>query len=136
MTTSTSPVGMLGLTVPSGRGRTVPVSCTTHSGRTPLGGHEGRARLLGVEGALHEPAAVAHVDEDQAAVVAAAVDPAGERDGGADVLGAQGAADVGAGRVAGVQHRVSLSFGAPQAGEARLSVCGGGQASWSSSSSA
>jgi hypothetical protein len=32
--TSTSPVGRFGLTVPSGRLRTVPVTSTTHSGRT------------------------------------------------------------------------------------------------------
>ena len=37
-----------------------------------------RRRGLGMEHELHDPGAVAQVDEDQAAVVAAAVHPAGD----------------------------------------------------------
>ena len=42
-----------------------------------LGGRVGLGRLLGVEHQLQHAAAVAHVDEDDPAVVAAAVHPAG-----------------------------------------------------------
>ena len=41
-------------------------------------------RLVGVEDELHQPGAVAEVDEDEPAVVAAAVDPAGDPHLGAD----------------------------------------------------
>ena len=51
-----------------------------------------RGRVLGVDDELHDAAAVAEVDEDEAAVVAAAIDPAGERDGTADVAGRELAA--------------------------------------------
>ena len=61
-----------------------------------LGGVErGAAGVLGVERDLRHARAVAQVDEDEAAVVAAVPDPAGQRDGLADVLGAELAAGVG-----------------------------------------
>ncbi len=41
-------------------------------------------RLVGVEDELHEPGAVTQVDEDDAAVVAAAMDPAGDPNLGID----------------------------------------------------
>ena len=74
-------------------------------GADGLGGVEGGAAgVLGVKGDLRHAVAVAQVDEDQAAVVAAVPDPAGERDGLADVLGAQLATGVG---VHGVSHSSS-----------------------------
>ncbi len=48
---------------------------------------EGTAGLVGVEDELDDAGAVAQVDEDQAAVVAAAVNPAGDADLGADPVG-------------------------------------------------
>ena len=44
------------------------------------------ARLVGVEDELNEPGAVPEIDEDEAAVVAAAVDPAGDADLGVDPI--------------------------------------------------
>ena len=65
-------------------------------GADVLGGVErGAAGVLGVEGDLRHAVAVAKVDEDETAVVAAVPDPTGERDGLADVIGAQLAAGVG-----------------------------------------
>ncbi len=52
--------------------------------------------LVGVEDELHEAGLVAQVDEDEAAVVAAAGHPARQRDARALVAGAQVAAQVGA----------------------------------------
>ncbi len=49
-------------------------------GAQPLGGGEGRRRRVRVEDELDDARAVAQVDEDQPAVVAAAVDPAGDAD--------------------------------------------------------
>ena len=43
-------------------------------------------RLVRVEHELHQPGAVAEVDEDQAAVVAAAMHPAGDADLGVDAV--------------------------------------------------
>ena len=75
---STSPVGMSGLTVSSERRTTSPA----HRDH-PLGAQLVRARVrlgrgLRVEHDLHEAGAVAQVDEHEAAVVAAPVDPAGD----------------------------------------------------------
>ncbi len=88
--TSTSPVGIFGLFVPSGRARTLPVTRTTHSLRSAaawskrsLGRSDGSKTRLGA------PFAVAHVDEDHAAQVAPGVDPAVEGDDLADVRRAQ-----------------------------------------------
>ena len=59
-------------------------------GADRLGAGEGLGtRELGVEGDLGHALAVAQVDEDEAAVIAAVPDPAGEHDLLADVLGAQ-----------------------------------------------
>ena len=44
------------------------------------------ARLVGVEDELNEPGAVPEIDEDEAAVVAAAVDPARDADLGVDPI--------------------------------------------------
>ena len=49
-------------------------------------------RVLGVEHELHDPGAVAQVDEDQPAVVAPAVDPAGHARRGVGAVGGQLAA--------------------------------------------
>ena len=48
---------------------------------------ESLAGLVGVEDQLHQPGAVPQVDEDEAAVVAAAVDPAGHAHLGVDPVG-------------------------------------------------
>ena len=53
-------------------------------GAQVLGDGERVAGGLRVDDELHEPRAVAQVDEDQPAVVAAAMDPAGDADLGAD----------------------------------------------------
>ena len=58
-------------------------------GAQPLGQRVGLGRRLGVEDELDDPGAVAQVDEDQPAVVAAAMHPAGDADGRVDVAGAQ-----------------------------------------------
>ncbi len=64
-------------------------------GTDGLGGAEALlVAQVGVELQLREALAVAQVDEDQAAVVAAVPDPAGERDGLADVLAPKLAAGV------------------------------------------
>ena len=84
--TSTSPVASAGLTVPSGRGRTRPVDLEDPLGAHLLGDDERGAGDVRVEDELDEAGAVAQVQEDETAVVAAAVHPAGERDGLADLL--------------------------------------------------
>ena len=58
-------------------------------GAQPLGERVGVGGGLGVEDELDDPGAVAQVDEDQPAVVAAAVHPAGHAHGRVDVAGAQ-----------------------------------------------
>ena len=81
--TSTSPLARFGLTVPAGR--------RAHLAGHPqhvlvahaVGGREGLG-AVGIAHHLHQALAVAQVDEDHAAVVAAAVHPAAERDGLAD----------------------------------------------------
>ena len=88
--TSTSPVGIFGLFVPSGR-------CADFAGDADDAFAAQRGGLLEqvfgqvgrVKHRLGAPFAVAHVDEDQAAQVAPGVDPAGEGDGLADVRRAQ-----------------------------------------------
>ena len=52
-----------------------------------MGELERLAGLVGVEDELDQPGAVAQVDEDEPAVVAAAVDPAGDPDVGVDPVG-------------------------------------------------
>ena len=60
-----------------------------------LRGGEGRG-AIGIADDLHEAFAVAQVDEDDAAVVAAAMDPAGQRDGLVEIAAVDAAAVVGA----------------------------------------
>ena len=83
--TSISPVGRLGLALPSGRGATSPVTLRQYSLRRLVGD-----RLV-ADHDLDDAAGLAQVDEGDAAVVAAAGHPAGEGDGLPDVLGAEGA---------------------------------------------
>jgi hypothetical protein len=78
--------------LPSGRRRTVPSTSTTHSFRSACGAKA--PRRVGFDHDLGHALAVAEVEEDEAAEVAAAVDPALQDDGLALVLGAQGAAGV------------------------------------------
>ena len=88
--TSTSPVGIFGLFVPSGR-------CADLAGDADDAFAAQRGGLLEqllrqvrrVKHRLGAPFAVADVDEDQAAQVAPGVDPAGESDGLPDVRRAQ-----------------------------------------------
>ena len=63
--------------------------------RSDLGGRERRG-AIGIADDLHEAFAVAQVDEDDAAVVAAAMDPAHQRDGLAEVAAVDAAAVVSA----------------------------------------
>jgi hypothetical protein len=76
--TSISPVAMAGLIVASLRARTRPVTLSTYSLRT-----RSAVEMLSVSGSkdhLHDPLAIAQVEKDHAAVIAAAVHPAAERD--------------------------------------------------------
>ena len=71
-------------------------------GLEPFNGREGRTVAVGQN--LSHAVMVAQVDEQHAAVVADAVAPAGKPGGFTDVLGAQGAAGVGAIAVHGGGH--------------------------------
>ena len=73
---STSPVARRGLIVPRSRRDQLAGRAEDVLGPQPLGERERLRRRLGVEDELQDAAAVAQVDEDQAAVVAAAVHPA------------------------------------------------------------
>ena len=65
--------------------------------------------VLGIEDDLRDPFAVAKVDEDHAAVIAAAVHPAGEKDLPADIVFPQLAAIVSAGVLTpGFRHHILL----------------------------
>ena len=86
--TSIAPVASLGFSVPAGRERTRPRTRTTNSLRSDSASVERRG-VGRIEGDLRDAVAVAQVDEDQAAVVAAAMHPAGELDVAADVVGAR-----------------------------------------------
>ena len=105
-TTSTSPVASFGLTV-SAR---APPHAPAHAD------HELRAQALGlghqrlvvlVEDHLRDAGAIADVDEQQAAQVADAVHPSEQHDVGADVVGAQRAAGMGAGQIAELLSHVA-----------------------------
>ena len=85
MMTSTSPVGMFGLSVPARAAANDAGEEHDPLGSHLLGGDERRAGRVGIEGALHDAGAVADVDEDQAAVVAALSDPSGDLHDLADV---------------------------------------------------
>ena len=89
---STAPVGRFGLTVSGARATTSPSAWRTNSLRISLRELGRLGRALRVDHELRDPGAVAEVDEDEAAVVAAARDPAGERLARADVLLAELAA--------------------------------------------
>ncbi len=92
---SISPVGILGLIASLSRKRTLPTAATTYSGRTcsPFAWPSG-IRLV-VKHHLRNSCAVAEVEEDQVAVVAAPVHPAHQHHLLARVGSAQRAAHVG-----------------------------------------
>ena len=77
--TSISPVGRLAFSVPARRSCTVPLICSTYSPRTLGSDRVGVGAACGLMTTCTRPRAVAQVEEDQAAVVAAAVHPAGQR---------------------------------------------------------
>ena len=64
--------------VPGRRRATAPATVTTNSVRAARRDLVGLGRVGRVDDDLGDPVAVAEVEEDQLAVVAAAVDPAGE----------------------------------------------------------
>ena len=66
------------------RGRPCPAALSTSSARSLWASSKASPRGVRVEDELDEPGAVAQVDEDQAAVVAAAVHPAGDAGLGVD----------------------------------------------------
>ena len=76
--TSTAPVGSASFTVPSRRRATSPSTASTHSERTVEATVCGPGGVRGVTDDLDQPALVAQVQEDQAAVIAPTVDPARE----------------------------------------------------------
>ena len=94
MRISTSPVGRSVFTVSGVRATTLPVSVSTHSGARLVGFGEGG--LVRLDHALGDAVMVAQVDEQQPAMVAPAIDPAGQPHRLADMLLAQLAAGVGA----------------------------------------
>ena len=73
---SISPVARLGLTFSGARPLTAPAAVMTSSERSLCASAWAARRGGGVEHELHDPGALAQVDEDQAAMVAAAVHPA------------------------------------------------------------
>jgi hypothetical protein len=87
--TSISPVGILALFVPAGRCRTLPVMLTTHSLRRRRPARTVPGQIRRIKHRLRAAFAVADVNEDEAAEVAAGMDPAGQRDGLPDVCRAQ-----------------------------------------------
>src|SRR5471032_1130985 len=103
-TTSTSPVGILGLTVASVRLATVPSTAITYSARTSSARLDGGLDVF-VKDGLAVAGAVAEIDEDDRAMVAAAVAPAHQNHGLTRVGSAQFAAHMGAAKVAQkIQH--------------------------------
>ena len=85
---STSPVGMFGFTASGARRTTSPRARTTNSERMSCAICAASGRALGVDHELHDARVVAEVDEDEAAVVSAARDPAGHGELLPDVIGA------------------------------------------------
>ena len=69
----------MAFTVPAGRSRTLPVTRITNSLRSRSASLNTAARIR-VEHDLQQPLAVAQVDEDDPAVIAPAMHPAGDRD--------------------------------------------------------
>ena len=76
---STLPEARLALAVPAGRARTRPRTWITNSLRS-RSASENWAWLSGIEHDLQQALAVAQVDENHAAMIAAAMHPAGNRD--------------------------------------------------------
>ena len=107
---SISPVASSGLTLASSRRARVPVAVSTSSERRRVGALVGLRRVLGVEHELQQAGAVAEVDEDQPAVVAPAVHPAGHAHLVAGAVGAQ---------LAGPGLAVAGSARGPHAGRRR-----------------
>ena len=66
------------MTFSGSRRSTVPAALITSSERSACALVVRLGRGLGMEHELHDPGAVAQVDEDQPAVIAAAVHPAGD----------------------------------------------------------
>ncbi len=89
ISTSTSPVFILGLTVPSGRGETTPLAATTNSLRTFSALPWALGSRSGSRASCTRPVTVAQVDKDQAAVVAATLHPAHQADLVADMRGVE-----------------------------------------------
>ena len=83
---SISPVASAGLTFSGVRRTTAPRALSTNSGRRRMRDRV-RLRVLRVKDELDESRAIAQVDEDDAAVVAATVNPAGDAHRTARVLG-------------------------------------------------
>ena len=83
-------MGILALFVPAGRWRTLPVTRMTHSLRSAAALLEKfLGQIRGIKNGLRAAFAVADIDEDEAAEVAAGMDPAGQSDGLPDVRRAQ-----------------------------------------------
>ncbi len=95
-TTSISPVGMLGFSRPVAAAANLPFDRDDKLRAGGLGFGVGLAGLLLVEDDLGDAGAVAHVEEDEVAVVAAAVDPAHQDDVLVCVFCAEVSAHVGA----------------------------------------
>ena len=108
MRISTSPVGRSLFTVSGERATTLPVNVTTHSERALSARERRRIRL---DHALGDAIMVAQVDEHQPAMVAPAVDPAGQPDGLSDIVLAKLAASMGAIGVHGVKTWKGRVFG-------------------------
>ena len=94
MRISTSPVGRSVFTVSGVRATTLPVRVSTHSERAVS--TSGKAARVRLDHALGDAVMVAQIDEDQPAMVAAAIDPARQPHGLADIGFAQLAAGMGA----------------------------------------
>ena len=73
-----SPVGRRGFSVPGRRFATVPCDGDDELAADPAGDLVGLGRVRLVDDDLGDAVAVAKVEEDQLAVVATAVDPAGQ----------------------------------------------------------
>ena len=115
-TTSISPVGSSGLALPSGRSADLAGDLDA----------ELAAQLVGdglvADHDLHDAAGLAQVDEGDAAVVAAAGHPAGQRHGLARVLGTQRAGVVGADQFAVSSIGVQASGSAGCCSPLRMSL--------------
>ena len=92
MRTSISPVASAGLTVSGVRRTTSPVTVMTLSGRTAVA--SANADAPSIDDALGDAIMVAQIDEQQVAVIALAVHPAGQADFCAGIGEAQSAASV------------------------------------------